>query len=59
MVVSHDGVQDPLKDSWNENEYQIIMTTARTAMLELPLVVAAGTATDAKAIIVTDVGSDR
>ena len=53
------GVQDPLKDSWNENGYQIIMTTARTAMLELHLVVAAGTATDAKAITVTDVGSDR
>ena len=59
MVESHDGGQDPLKDSWNDNEYQIIMTTARTAMLELHLVVAAGTATDAKAITVTDVGRDR
>ena len=54
MVVSHDEVKDPLKDSWNDNEYQIIMTTARTAMLE----VAAGTATDAKAITATDVGND-
>ena len=59
MVVSHDGVQDPLKDSWNDNEYQIIMTTARTAMLEWHLVVAAGTAKDAQASTVTDVGSDR
>ena len=59
MVVSHYGVQDPLKDSWNDNEYQIIMTSARTVMLELHLVVAAGIATDATAITVTDVGSDR